>query len=622
MISLSRQQSLRLAALGVVFGDIGTSPIYTIKTAFSASTGLLPQLPTVLGILSLIFWLLVIVISLKYVYFVLKADNHGEGGILSLAALVARTTGNFVQRRIVLILALIGAGLFYGDSVITPAISVLSAVEGLSVPFPHLHSLVIPITLIIIVLLFLFQKHGTATVGAWFGPIMIVWFLVLGGLGITTIVQYPIVLSAINPVHAFTLLSTHPAALLPILGAVMLCITGGEAIYADMGHFGAQAIRAAWHWVALPGLLLNYFGQGALLLADPASVRDPFYLLAPVWLQVPLVVLTTIATVIASQATISGAYSITRQAIQLGYLPRMKILHTSSDEIGQIYIPTINWMMLAGVIFMVVDFRSSDALASAYGISVLGVMLITTLLITRIMAARWKWKPHAWVMFLVVFGLIDLLLWSGAITKFADGGYVTVTIAIMIFTVMITWVDGTRFLQKSLTQLTGSLKSWMDKIALQSIRRAEGTAIYLVRSSGDTPLALLRNTQFNHILHERIITLHIKSSDDAYVHHSQRYQLKSLGENIWSIEATYGFMEIPSIPKLLKQCVDDAVLDISLANTTFFVSRLTLRPDAHLGLPLSQAYLYAFLYVNQQQVHQSYGIPFNRVVEIGAQMRI
>ncbi len=620
---ISYQTMLTVGALGVVFGDIGTSPLYTIRAAFSEHTHLALNTGNILGVLSLVFWLLTIVVTGQYIGFVVRADNKGEGGILSLHALTLRTTTHAKFRRLLIIVGLIGAGLFYGESLITPAISVLSAVEGLKVVAPaNLHQFIVPITVVILIGLFMVQRHGTHFIGRFFGPVMLVWFSAIGLLGLRAIIADPVVLQAINPLHAINFVLTHKGTTLLVLGAVVLAITGCEAIYADLGHFGRRPIQRAWLTIAMPCLLLNYFGQGAHLVSHPEAVENPFFHLAPKILQWPLVILATCATVIASQAMITGAYSLTRQAIQLGYMPRMHITHTSEREAGQIYIPMVNSMLMVLVILLVLGFRSSTGLAAAYGISVTGMMIITALLLARVTYKKWGWKLPLSLAHCVPMLALFVLLFAANMFKFVDGGWITLAAAGVLVTVMLTWLDGSRYLMGEMSRSTMLVTDFLSLIRDRRPLRVPGTAIYLVRTQGDTPHALIRNYRHNHIVHKRIIILHLTTQEVPRISRAERYSVRDLGENVLQVEAQYGFMEFPNIPLLLRQCVEEGKLELDMAETSFFVSRVTLIPDKHIGLSLWQAMVYAWFYVNSVRAHDFYRIPTNKALEVGVQMRI
>jgi KUP system potassium uptake protein len=619
---LSYQTALTVGALGVVFGDIGTSPLYAIQASFSKTIGVPLVEANILGILSLVFWLLTIVVTGQYIGFITRVDNKGEGGILSLHALILRTTSNPKLRRLVIFLALAGAGMFYGDSLITPAISVLSAVEGLKVVSPGIDHLIIPISIVILVGLFAVQRHGTHSIGRFFGPIMLVWFSTIALLGLRAIIADPVVLKALNPIYAFHFVVEHIHMALLVLGAVMLAITGCEAIYVDLGHFGRKPIQRAWLFIAMPCLLLNYFGQGALLLTNPEAVDNPFFRLAPDILQWPLVVLACCATVIASQATISGAYSITRQAMQMSYMPRMHVTHTSEREAGQIYIPLINWVLMISVIFLVLFFESSSNLAAAYGVAVMGTILITTVLSFFVTHKIWGWKlPASMALFLPMFS-ICLLLLAASMLKLFEGGWVTLMVAMGLFMVMITWLDGSNYLLNEISRNTMLIKDFLVLLRDRSTLRVPGTAIYLVRTLGDAPHALIRNFRHNHVIHKRIIILHVSTLEVPRVSRENRYTIREMGQDMIQLEAKYGFMEFPNIPLLLRQCVEENKLELEMADTSFFVSRVTLIPDPHVGLPIWQGPIYAWLYVNSVRAHDFYRIPTNKALEIGVQMRI
>lgn len=619
----SRKLTLMIGALGVVFGDIGTSPLYAVQASFSKATGLAPVPENILGVLSLIFWLLIIIVSCKYVLFIMRADNKGEGGILSLQALALRSTNKFSLRRFIVILGILGAGLFFGEIIITPAISVLSAVEGLQIVDPDLTTeTTILITIAILLLLFALQRHGTSFIGRFFGPIMIVWFLTIGTLGALSIIHNPSVLAAINPYYAIEFSIHHLNVLFPILGAAVLAITGSEPLYADMGHFGRKPIMAAWFYVALPALVLNYFGQGALLLERPEATTNPFFFLAPEWMRISLVALATLATIIASQATISGAYSMVRQAIQMGYLPRLNITHTSEHEAGQIYIPTVNTIMMVGVVLVVLGFKTSSSLAAAYCISITGMMMITVTLSYVVSRKIWKWPAWLCLSICLPLLMLDLLLFSSNVHKISDGGWLSLTVASCLFFIMITWIDGSRFLFKQISNATIPLKDFIASLPNLKFNRVAGTGIFLVRTTGDTPHALLRNFKHNHVLHERVIILNITTKDVPRVPRKDRFKIVDLGDNFLLVEAIYGFMELPSIPLLMRQCVEEGRLQIDMGDTSFFVSRTTLIPDPHVGLPLWQAVIYKWLHVNSVRMHDFYRIPTNKVLEIGIQMRL
>jgi len=553
--SKSRFNSLALAALGVVYGDIGTSPLYALKEVFGSPHHPVPITPdNVLGILSLVFWALMMVVSGKYVLFIMRADNRGEGGIMALMALALRNIKAGRQRNIVVMLGLFGAALFYGDGVVTPAISVLSAVEGLHVITPAFDPFVIPLALVVLILLFFIQRKGTATVGKLFGPVMLLWFGVLTVLGVTNLLIEPDVLRALNPAWAVSFLLANPKLGFLSLGAVVLVLTGGEALYADMGHFGRKPIQLAWFGMVLPALLINYFGQGALLLNNSAAVENPFYMLAPGWALLPLVILATVATVIASQAVISGAFSITMQAMQLGFSPRIKAMHTSESEIGQIYLPGINWLLLASVIALVLGFRSSSNLAAAYGIAVTGTMLITNLLVFVVARNQWGWK--LWQAFFCVlpFVLIDFAFFSANSIKLTDGGWFPLVFGLGVFTVLSTWKRGREVLHQKLGQDLIELPSFIESLALGGATRVPGTGIFLTGRPQGVPRAMLHSLKHYKVLHERMVIVTVRIFDVPYVPEIDRVEIHDLGESFWQVTIQYGFKDEPDIPAALAMC--------------------------------------------------------------------
>lgn len=568
--SAAKPLSLLVAAVGVVYGDIGTSPLYTLKEVFSGDYGVPVNHDGVLGILALIFWSLIWVVSIKYMLFILRADNQGEGGTMALTALARRASAPYPKLRAVMVVCgLIGAALFYGDSMITPAISVLSAVEGMELAFDGIDHWVVPVALVVLVGLFLIQKHGTARIGILFGPVMVAWFLVLAALGVHGIAQSPEVLKAINPLWAVRFFIVHPGMGVAILGAVVLALTGAEALYADMGHFGRKPIARAWFILVLPALVLNYFGQGALLLQNPEAARNPFYLLAPGWALIPLVGLATLATVIASQAVISGAFSLTRQAIQLGYVPRMQIQHTSSDEQGQIYIGAVNWALMVGVVLLVLGFESSGALASAYGVAVTGTMLMTTLLVSTVMLLLWKWPPVLAVPVLLGFLFVDGLFFAANVPKVVQGGAFPVLAGIALFVLMTTWKRGKQILVERLDEGSLPLPLFIASIRVQPPHRVEGTAIFLTARPDAVPHALLHNMLHNQVLHNQVVLLTVVSEDMPRVPAQQRFEVEAYGEGFYRVLLHFGFMDEPDVPAALKLCHLEG-LDFSPMRTTFF----------------------------------------------------
>ena len=614
---------LTVTAFGVVFGDIGTSPLYAIRECFHGSHAVPVTSGNVLGVLSLVFWSLVLVISIKYLAVVMRADNRGEGGILALMALVhpSRPDRRGRPRRVVLMLGLFGAALLYGDGMITPAISVLGAVEGLQVATPVFQPYVIPITITILVCLFLFQRHGTARVGAVFGPVTLVWFIVLALLGMSQIVRQPHVLAAINPLYAvefFARSSWHGFA---ILGTVFLVVTGGEALYADMGHFGLRPIRLGWFAAVLPALLLNYFGQGALLLADATAAVNPFYRMAPGWGLYPLIVLATAATVIASQAVISGAFSLTRQAIQLGYSPRARIEHTSSDEIGQIYLPAVNWALMLSTVSLVLGFGSSSALAAAYGVAVTSTMVITTLLLYVVMRERWGWSRLAAGPLSAGFLAIDLAFFGANIIKVPHGGWFPLVVAGGIFTLMVTWKRGREILAERLPEKALPLPMVLADFAQDPPRRVPGTAVFMTGDPDGTPIALLHNLTHNKVLHERVIIVSVLTDQTPRVPSPDRVAVEDLGHGFYRVTARYGFMEDPDIPRILERCREFG-LDVCVEDATFFLGRETLLATDRPGMAIWREKLFAFMSRNALRATAYFRIPAERVFEVGAQVEL
>ena len=620
--SAAKPIGMLVAAVGVVYGDIGTSPLYTLKEVFSGGYGVPVNHDGVLGILALIFWSLIWVVSFKYMMFVLRADNQGEGGIMALTALARRAaSGHPKLRTLLVVCGLIGAALFYGDSMITPAISVLSAIEGLGLAFDGIDHWVVPLSLIVLVALFLIQSHGTARIGILFGPIMVTWFVVLGALGVHGILQHPEVLQAINPAWGVRFFIDHPGMGVAILGAVVLALTGAEALYADMGHFGRKPIARAWFILVLPALVLNYFGQGALLLGDPEAARNPFYLLAPSWALIPLVGLSTLATVIASQAVISGAFSLTRQAIQLGYIPRMHIQHTSSAEQGQIYIGAVNWSLMVGVILLVLGFESSGALASAYGVAVTGTMLMTTVLVSAVMLLLWKWPPILAVPLSIGFLLVDGLYFAANVPKIVQGGAFPVIAGIALFVLMTTWKRGKQLLVERLDEGGLPLPIFISSIAVQPPHRVQGTAVFLTARPDAVPHALLHNLLHNQVLHEQVVLLTVVYEDIPRVPASRRFEVDSYGEGFFRVILHFGFVDEPDVPQALKLChLED--LDFSPMRTTYFLSRETVIASKLEGMARWREALFAFMLKNANGNLRFFNLPLNRVIELGTQVEM
>jgi len=619
---VARPIGLLVAAVGVVYGDIGTSPLYTLKEVFSGGYGVPVNHDGVLGILSLIFWSLIWVVSFKYVTFILRADNQGEGGIMALTALATRASAPYPKLRIVMIgCGLVGASLFYGDSLITPAVSVLSAVEGMGLAFDGIDHWVVPIAVVVLVALFLVQKHGTAKIGILFGPVMVLWFAVLALLGLHGIVQSPEVIKALNPAWAVNFFVVHPGMGVAILGAVVLALTGAEALYADMGHFGRKPIARAWFILVLPALVLNYFGQGALLLQDPEAARNPFYLLAPSWALLPLVGLSTLATVIASQAVISGAFSLTRQAIQLGYIPRMQIQHTSSDEQGQIYIGAVNWALMIGVVLLVIGFESSGALAAAYGVAVTGTMLMTTLLVATVMLLLWKWPPLLAVPILIGFLLVDGLFFAANLPKVVQGGAFPVLAAIALLLLMTTWKRGKQILVERIDEAALPLPIFISSIRVQPPHRVEGTAVFLTARPDAVPHALLHNMLHNQVLHRQVVLLTVVSEDRPRVPEQERFEVEAYGDGFFRVLLHFGFMDEPDVPQALRMCHLDE-LDFSPMRTTYFLSRETVIASRLEGMARWRGALFAFLLKNANGNLRFFNLPLNRVIELGTQVEI
>lgn len=613
---------LSLAALGVVYGDIGTSPLYAIRECFHGPHAVAPSRLNILGVLSLIFWSLIIVISIKYLVFVLRADNNGEGGILSLTALATPIKPSGRTEQVFLIMTgIFGAALLYGDGIITPAISVLGAMEGLTVATPVLSPFVVPITILILVALFLFQHKGTAKVGKIFGPITLIWFTALAVLGVAQILRHPDVLLAVNPVHGlnFFLLNGWHGFL--ILGSVFLVVTGGEALYADMGHFGTRPIRLVWFSVVLPSLLLNYFGQGALLLDDPDAANNPFYRLAPAWALYPMIVLATSAAIIASQAVISGAFSLTMQAVQLGFSPRLKINHTSTREYGQIYIPAVNWALMIGCIAIVVGFRTSSNLAAAYGVAVTSTMVITTILFYVVARNVWGWNLFIAAALATFFLIIDLAFFGANIIKVADGGWFPLILAVLVFIVMTTWKKGRRILNERIQSEARPLEEFLQGMARKPPIRVPGTAIFMNGNASRTPPALLHNLEHNKVLHERVLFLTVKTRQVPFVSPEERVEVESLGDGFHRLKVYYGFMEDPDIPNVLANAsVPGFAYDP--VDTTYFLGRETIIASKRPGMAIWREKIFSIISHNATSATAYFCIPPDRVVEMGEQIEI
>jgi KUP system potassium uptake protein len=616
---------LALGALGIVFGDIGTSPLYALRECFAHEHGIGVSPENILGVLSLIFWTMIIVISIKYMAVVMKADNKGEGGILSLMALSVRATAakSLSQNKkwVLVTLGIFGSALLYGDGVITPAISVLSAVEGLVYVAPGFEPFIIPMTLFVINALFLVQRFGTARIGVVFGPLILIWFVTIGLLGINGILINTEVLKALSPVYAINFLLTNGFHAFLVLGSVFLVVTGGEALYADMGHFGRSPIRWGWFLVAFPGLILNYFGQGALLLSEPSAISNPFYLLAPKWALVPLVLLSTMATTIASQALISGVFSITRQAIQLGLWPRLTIVHTSSQEIGQIYIPFMNWALFAGVVWLVLTFKTSSNLASAYGIAVTGTMVITTILAYQVARLKWNWGFGRSASIFGLFLILDLAFFGANIVKIKDGGWVPLLIGGVIYLLMKTWQEGRVILYKKLKERSISIEKFCQNLLQKPPLRISGTSIYMAGDPWGVPVPLLHNLKHNKVLHERVAILTIMTKEVPTIERQARVDIQEIIPNFYRILVYYGFMETPKMKHILEACRQKNI-HFNVHETTFVLGRETILASSDPNMALWREKLFAFMSRNAQRPTAFFKIPPNQVIEVGIQIEI
>ncbi|ARJ67180.1 potassium transport protein Kup [Magnetospirillum sp. ME-1] len=620
---VKRMGALTLAAIGVVYGDIGTSPLYTLKECFDPDHGIPSTPDNVIGIASLVFWAILLVVTAKYVLFVMRADNRGEGGILSLLALAVRATGG--DRGLVgpmVGLGLFGAALFIGDGMITPAISVLSAVEGLEVGTPFFAPFVVPITLAVLVGLFAIQSRGTETVGRLFGPVMVVWFITLAVLGIAQIVEHPYILKAMNPAYGAVFLATHGWIAFIVLGSVVLAVTGAEALYADMGHFGKRPIQLAWFILVLPALALNYFGQAALILEDPAAAKNPFYLLVPDWGLYPMVILATMATIIASQAVISGVFSLSRQAVQLGYSPRLDIRHTSDEEEGQIYIPRANWGLLLGIFALVIGFKSSSNLAAAYGIAVTGTMAATTILALVVAHRSWNWPLWLCVVLGVAFLSIDIGFLSANLLKVAQGGWFPLAVGFGMLLLMATWRKGREILSRRLADGAMPLDMFMAQQKESSnILRVRGTAVFMTGGTDTVPIALLHNLKHNKVLHQRVVFLTVITEDIPRVSARDRLVVEGLAEGFYRITVRYGFFQEPDIPKVLRLCKAFG-LEFEMMDTSFFLGRETLVPSTHPEMPEWRERLFVIMSRNAVAATDFFRIPAGRVVELGIQVQL
>ncbi|MDD5058504.1 MAG: potassium transporter Kup [Sideroxydans sp.] len=611
---------LALAALGVVYGDIGTSPLYAFKEAFAGAHGLAPTEPNVLATLSAMLWAMMLIISVKYVWVMLRFDNEGEGGVLALAALANRSVEDASRwKKLIATAGIFAAALFYGDALITPAISVLSAVEGLSVAAPALEQLIIPVTVGVLVGLFFIQRHGTGSMGKLFGPVTLLWFAALAVLGAISIAQNPVVLNAINPLYAINFAVEHPAGMFLLLSAVFLALTGGEALYADMGHFGAKPVRLAWFGLVCPALLINYFGQGALVLRSADAIQNPFYLMSPEWFTLPLVALATAATVIASQATISGAYSMTLQAMRMGYLPRLFIQHTSDSERGQIYIPAVNWMMLAGVIILVFEFRSSGALAAAYGIAVSGTMIITTLL-TFFVALTLPGRIRTFLLpALLVFALLELMFFGSNLSKLFHGGWMPLLFGLFLFLLLSTWKKGSSLIAKQRRKLDIPMAIFTSSTHSE-IPRVEGTAIYLTADPNFVPSALFHNLKHFKVLHEQTLFLHVITADVPHIAAADRMEVQRIAPGMYNVALHYGFRQEVDIPHALKGLATRGV-KLEAMNTTYFIARSNVA-DGPGGMPAWRSALFGWMTRQSEGAASFFNLPANQVVELGTKVML
>ena len=619
--SKSSLAALTLGAIGVVYGDIGTSVLYAMKEVFGS--GHVPfTRDNVFGILSIFFWTLTVIVSIKYVVLVLRADNHGEGGLVAMLALASQSVKDRPElRRVLLLVGIFGTCLFYGDGVITPAISVLGAVEGLEVISPTFKKFVIPLTLVILLALFMVQKHGTASMGRFFGPIMVVWFAVIAGLGLVNIAADPLILAAISPHYAVGFMWDNPGTTFIILGAVVLCVTGGEALYADMGHFGKKPIRVAWFMVAMPALTLNYFGQGALLLHNPAAVKNPFFMMAPDWALIPLVGLAAMAAVIASQALISGAFSVTKQVIQLGYLPRLQIQHTSVKDTGQIYLPFVNWGLFALIVVAVVMFKSSSNLAAAYGIAVCTDMLITTVLTFYVIRYSWKYPLALCIGATGFFFIVDFAFWASNLLKLFEGGWFPLMIGGAIFTLMLTWKDGRRLLNEKLRADSLDLPSFLEAVFVSPPARVEGTAVFLTADVGTVPNAMLHNLKHNKVLHVNNLFVTVRNHEVPWIGLDKRIEIDSLGHDCWQVVIHYGFKNDPDVPKALQQ-IKGRGCELDPMSTSYFLSRDTVVPTLGEGMAQWREKLFAQMHHNASGAADFLSLPNNSVVELGSKIEI
>jgi KUP system potassium uptake protein len=621
--------ALVVAALGVVFGDIGTSPLYALQTVFTIDDGVVKPTPEdVYGVISLMFWSITLIVSIKYVGIVMRADNEGEGGVMALVALVRRLLGEGQGRtRVIVALGVLGASLFYGDSLITPAISVLSAVEGLQVAAPPLAGLVLPVAAVILTALFLVQRWGTGRVGSLFGPVMILWFSVLALAGIGGIVRHPEVIAGLSPTYALTFVAAHPYIAFVAIGAIVLVITGAEALYADMGHFGRPAIARAWFIFVFPALTLNYLGQAALILTVPGATENPFFLLLPAWARLPMVVLATMATVIASQAVISGAFSVSRQAMQLGFLPAQRVRQTSEHEGGQVYLPAVNGLLFVGVLILVLAFESSQRLATAYGVAVTGALLIDTVLMLVVAKRLWRWPRWKLVLAGVVFGGVELVYLTGNLVKVTHGGWLPLLVAAGVFAVMTTWQAGRRIVTANRQELEGPLQEFVNDLHEHPITQVPGTSVFPHPTKDTVPLALRANVERNHVRHDQVLIVSAKALTVPYVHHDDRLQIDDLGfddDGIYHVTVRYGFSEPPDIPQALDQACDEGMLarDIDLDSASYFLSRASIRTTSAPGMSRWRKLLFVTLAHNAANPAEVFGLPADRTVVMGTHVDV
>jgi len=611
---------LAVGAVGVVFGDIGTSPLYSMKQVFVGAHPLAVDALHIFGVVSLIFWTMVMVVTVKYVFIVMRADNRGEGGSMALLALISRLSPGAGRSRYLVLLGVLATALFFGDAIITPAISVLSAVEGLTVVQSGLARVVLPISIVILIGLFVIQSRGTAKVGALFGPVMVVYFFIIAGLGLVQLVANPGILAALLPYHAVRFFAADPTLAFLALGAVVLAVTGAEALYADMGHFGRRPISAAWLWLVLPALMINYLGQAAMMLANPATAQNPFYLMAPEWARLPLVFLATAATIIASQAVISGAFSVAQQSVQLGFLPRLKIVHTSARSAGQIYIPMINWTLLVLVVLLVLGFRTSDSLAGAYGIAVTGTMLITTIMIAVLALNIWKWPKWWAVPLLIVLLVIDGAYFASNLTKIPDGGWFPLLVGAIAFTLLTTWARGRHLMMLRLRESAMPIEVFI-KSAASAATRVQGTAVFMTSSPEGVPHALLHNLKHNKVLHDRVLILTVVIDEVPFVDDEDRLEVRPLGSNFFRMIMRYGFMQEINIPAALKT-VEACGPKIKMMDTSFFLARQTLLASDRPGMAIWREKVFAWMLSNSESAMEFFKLPTNRVVELGSQVEI